>query len=92
MITKQLKRATFSWDEENNKLIVEKPDGQIIELDKIYSFALMRFIIRIAQRNFLKNPLTKRLVEAELDDAEQEDIELEDPRQLKLNLNIQNEE
>jgi hypothetical protein len=41
----------------------------------------MRFIIRIAQKNFLKNPLTNKEEPAIVE----EDLELEDPRQTKFN-------
>ena len=79
--TKELKRGTFTWDDELKKLTVETDNGGKIELDKIYSFALMRFIIRIAQKNFLKNPLTNKEESAIVE----EDLELEDPRQTKFN-------
>ena len=79
--TKELKRGTFTWDDELKKLTVETDNGDKIELDKIYSFALMRFIIRIAQKNFLKNPLTNKEESAIVE----EDLELEDPRQTKFN-------
>lgn len=79
--TKELKRARFSWDDEKKMLTVKLLDGSKIELDKIYSFALMRFIIRIAQKNFLKNPLTNK----QDSDTLEEDLETEDPRQTKFN-------
>ena len=79
--TKELKRGTFTWDDELKKLTVETNSGDKVELDKIYSFALMRFIIRIAQKNFLKNPLTNKEESAIVE----EDLELEDPRQTKFN-------
>ena len=79
--TKELKRGTFTWDDELKKLTVETDSGDKVELDKIYSFALMRFIIRIAQKNFLKNPLTNKEEPAIVE----EDLELEDPRQTKFN-------
>jgi len=55
-IKKELKHARFIWDEDSKTFTIEQPPGNRIELDKVYSFALMRFIIRIAQRNFLKKP------------------------------------
>ena len=79
--TKELKRGTFTWDDELKKLTVETDSGDKVELDKIYSFALMRFIIRIAQKNFLKNPLTNKEESAIVE----EDLDLEDPRQTKFN-------
>jgi len=45
---------------------------------------LMRFIIRISQKNFLKNPLGNRIIDHE---AEKNiPVEEDDPRQLKLPL------
>ena len=57
--TKELKRGTFTWDDELKKLTVETDSGDKVELDKIYSFALMRFIIRIAQEKLPKESLDK---------------------------------
>tara|TARA_R100000808_G_scaffold4105_1_gene13676 strand:+ start:28302 stop:28478 length:177 start_codon:yes stop_codon:yes gene_type:complete len=53
-----------------------------MELTKAYSFALMRFIIRISQKNFMKNPLAKRIIKAEVE--ENLPPEEDDPRQLTL--------
>ncbi len=54
-ITKQLKNAEFEYDEETKKfLIIDSEDGGVVELNKIYAFAFMRFVIRISQRNWLK--------------------------------------
>ena len=80
---KDLKHARFTWDEKAKSLIVEQPLGNRIELDKTYAFALMRFVIRIAQKNFLKNPLTNK----EASDTLEEGLELEedDSRQTKFN-------
>ena len=78
--TKELKRGKFTWDDELKRLTVETDNGNKIELDKIYSFALMRFIIRIAQKNFLKNPLTNK----EEPVIVKESLEAEDPRQTKF--------
>lgn len=71
-IVKELKHATFEWEEEEKTFKVTDSNNNSIELNKIYGFALMRFILRIAQKNFLKNPLAKRLVEAELDGAQED--------------------
>ena len=81
-ITKELKYATFEWEEETKTFSVTDANNNTIELNKIYGFALMRFIIRIAQRNFLKKPLQKEVVSAILE--EDEEI-YEDPRQKKFN-------
>ncbi len=54
-ITKKLKNAEFEYDEETKKfLIIDSEDGGVVELNKIYAFAFMRFVIRISQRNWLK--------------------------------------
>ena len=54
-IKKELKNATFEYDEETKKfLIIDGEDGGVVELNKIYAFAFMRFVIRMAQRNWLK--------------------------------------
>ena len=78
-VTKNLKFATFSWDSERKIFTVEDESGSSIKLNKIYGFALMRFIIRIAQKNFLKDPTLENLT------TESEDLDLiedyEDPRQ-----------
>jgi hypothetical protein len=81
-ISKELKYATFEWEEETKTFSVTDANNNTIELNKIYGFALMRFIIRIAQRNFLKKPLQKEVVSAILE--EDEEI-YEDPRQKKFN-------
>ena len=56
--------------------------GNKVELNKIYSFALMRFIIRIAQKNFTKKTLQK---ESSLVSIEENQEPPEDPRQIKFN-------
>ena len=77
-IEKELKHGRFTWDEKSNYLSIECPKGQKTELNKVYSFALMRFIIRIAQRNFLKKPQANKskLIEntegAELEEIDQQ--------------------
>jgi hypothetical protein len=54
-IKKKLKNAEFEYDEETKKfLIIDSEDGSAIELNKVYAFAFMRFVIRMAQRNWLK--------------------------------------
>lgn len=54
-ITKELKNATFEYDEETKKfLIIDGEDGGVVELNKVYAFAFMRFVVRMAQRNWLR--------------------------------------
>jgi len=78
-ITKQLKHAEFEYDEETKQFRVQDGEGNEVVLNKIYAFALMRFVIRMAQRNWLRsNKSIEELIE-------QEDEELEDdPSQLTL--------
>lgn len=81
-ITKELKNATFEWSEQTKTFSVTDSNNNTIELNKIYGFALMRFIIRIAQRNFLKKPLPKEFIS---DILEEDEEVYEDPRQKKFN-------
>ena len=53
-INKNLKFANFSYDEESKTFAISDKDGHGVELNKVYSFAFMRFVIRMAQRNWLK--------------------------------------
>lgn len=89
-IIKELKFATFEWDEENKSFCVTDKDGNSITLNKIYGFALMRFIIRIAQKNFLRKPLNKpnTLLNDDLnpfEEIKEIEEEYEDPNQEKFN-------
>ncbi len=72
MITKKLKYADFNYDEKSKTFAIftwgkegRKAQEYGINLDKVYAFALMRFIIRIAQSNWLrqKRKLQKTLWE-----------------------------
>ena len=80
VIKRELKYATFEYDESEKTITIETksdtiPDKSIhesdadyedrlathepaingrIELNKVYSFALLRFVIRIAQRNWFR--------------------------------------
>jgi hypothetical protein len=78
-ITKQLKHAEFEYNEETKEFRVQDGEGNEVVLNKIYAFALMRFVIRMAQRNWLRsNKSIEELIE-------EEDEELEDdPAQLTL--------
>jgi hypothetical protein len=59
-INKSLKFADFSYDESSKTFTITDKNGNQVELNKIYSFAFMRFVIRIAQRNWLR---TKKVVD-----------------------------
>ena len=79
-ITKQLKHAEFQYNEESKEFIVQDGDGNQVVLNKIYAFALMRFVIRMAQRNWLRSNKTID----ELIEEDEEEINAEDPAQLTL--------
>jgi len=63
-IERSLKHGTFMWDDKENSITIstygepdesgERTTKASITLNKVYSFALMRFIIRIAQRNWFR--------------------------------------
>ena len=59
-INKSLKFADFSYDDEEKVFTITDKEGNIVTLNKVYSFAFMRFIIRIAQRNWLRQPSKKK--------------------------------
>ena len=77
-ITKELKNATFEYDEETKKfLIIDTEGGGVVELNKVYAFAFMRFVVRMAQRNWLRsNKSISKIIEEELEEN--------DPNQLNL--------
>lgn len=78
-ITKKLKNAEFEYNEETKKfLIIDGEDGGVVELNKVYAFAFMRFVVRMAQRNWLRS--NKSICKI----IEEEDLEEENPNQLNL--------
>jgi len=84
-IIKKLKYASFEWNEDKKILSIIDGEDNIVSLNKIYSFALMRFIIRIAQRNFLKAPIGKRIsLNKNILPEEDKIEEYEDPNQKKF--------
>ena len=52
-IIRNLKHGSFQWDDETKKFKITQGDNSI-ELGKVYSFAFMRFVLRIAQRNWFR--------------------------------------
>lgn len=79
-ITKELKNATFIYDEEKKTFTIMEADGfnGYIELNKVYAFAFMRFVVRMAQRNWLRsNKSISKIIE-------EEELEESDPNQLNL--------
>ena len=85
-ITKELKHASFSYDEESKTFCITQGDGlhTTVELNKVYAFAFMRFVVRMAQRNWLRNPnKSKKLLDkAEATMVELETEDVEDPDQM----------
>lgn len=81
-ITKELKNATFIYDEEKKSFTIMDQDGfhGCIELNKIYAFAFMRFVVRMAQRNWLRSSKSKTKEVQEFN----EDLEQENENQLNL--------
>lgn len=55
-IKKELKNVTFEYDEEKKIFTLYDHEGLngVIELNKVYAFAFMRFVVRISQRNWLR--------------------------------------
>jgi len=83
IIKKELKNATFEYDEESKKfLIIDTENGEAVELNKVYSFAFMRFVIRISQRNWLRTKKSVDKVEEIM--LELEDSTEENPNQMDL--------
>jgi len=77
-ITKELKNATFIYNEEKKTFTIMEADGfnGCIELDKVYAFAFMRFVVRMAQRNWLRqNKNIKNNIDKEDEIVLESDIE-----------------
>jgi hypothetical protein len=55
-INKKLKNVEFEYDEETKTFTIMEADGfnGYIQLNKVYAFAFMRFVVRMAQRNWLR--------------------------------------
>ena len=53
MITKQLKYGIFSYDENTHEFVADVQEGYT-KMNKVYAFAFVRFVLRIAQRNWLR--------------------------------------
>ena len=57
IIEKNLKYASFTWNDELKELRVYGADekgASYVVLNKVYAFALVRFIVRLAQRNWFR--------------------------------------
>ena len=85
-IKKELKNATFEYDEEKKSFTISGVDElySTVELNKVYAFSFMRFVVRMAQRNWLRNPTkSKKLIDkAELTMADLEEEHTEDANQM----------
>ncbi len=82
-ITKNLKYADFEYDEESKSFtIIDTEDGGVVELNKVYAFAFMRFVVRMAQRNWLRQKKLDKTVESVIECAdnkiEQQEFTLEE--------------
>ena len=85
-ITKNLKYATFEWDDEEKSFTITEEDGNRVILNKVYSFAFMRFVVRMAQRNWFK-----KIKENAINKPKENPVELakhpwEDPDQMMLEM------
>jgi hypothetical protein len=79
-IKKELKHATFEYEEESKSFVINTEEG-VVRLNKIYSFAFMRFVVRIAQRNWFRK---KSLDNIEQDVLQSDQDEPENPNQLQM--------
>lgn len=75
-IRKKLKNAEFEYDEETKTFTIMEQDGfhGHIQLNKVYAFAFVRFVVRMAQRNWLRN---KKPLDKECEDVVQCENQLE---------------
>lgn len=79
IIKKELKNATFDYDEETKNFTIAGPEGQV-QLNKVYAFAFMRFVVRMAQRNWLRS---KKTIDKDMQDMITSET-IEHPDQMKL--------
>tara|TARA_B110000305_G_scaffold208029_1_gene239953 strand:+ start:289 stop:534 length:246 start_codon:yes stop_codon:yes gene_type:complete len=78
-ITKELKNATFEYDEAEKSFTIKEEGGEVT-LNKVYAFAFMRFVVRMAQRNWLRD---KKSIDKTIEDMV--DFEnIDHPDQMKL--------
>ena len=57
-IKRELKHGSFEWDDETKMFKITNGEYSI-ELGKVYAFAFLRFVFRIAQRNWFRKMETK---------------------------------
>lgn len=82
IIKKELKNATFEYDEEKKVFTLYDHEGLngTIELNKVYAFAFMRFVVRMAQRNWLRS---KKIVDKRVENVLESD-NIDHPDQMKM--------
>jgi len=82
IIKKELKNATFEYDEDSKVFTLFDSTGpsQSISLNKVYAFAFMRFVVRMAQRNWLRS---KKTID-KTTDSMLESEHVDHPDQMKL--------
>lgn len=78
-ITKELKNATFEYDEVEKSFTIKEEGGEIT-LNKVYAFAFMRFVVRMAQRNWLRD---KKSIDKAMEDMVDSE-HVDHPDQMKL--------
>jgi hypothetical protein len=78
-ITKELKNATFEYDEIEKSFTIKEEDGEVT-LNKVYAFAFMRFVVRMAQRNWLRD---KKSIDKAMEDMVDSE-HVDHPDQMKL--------
>lgn len=79
-ITKELKFASFDYDESSKTFGITTDNGRIT-LNKVYAFAFMRFVVRIAQRNWFRKKSVDEVAE---DVLYSDQDEPENPNQLQM--------
>lgn len=81
-IKKELKNATFEYDEKRKvfTLYDHESSNGTIELNKVYAFAFMRFVVRMAQRNWLRD---KKSIDKTIEDVVNSE-NLDHPDQIKF--------
>jgi hypothetical protein len=82
-IKKELKNITFEYDEESKVFTISGEDElyNTVELNKVYAFAFMRFVVRMAQRNWLR---PQKKIEKKLDKTVEDVLDLEHLDQMGL--------
>ena len=85
-ITKNLKYATFEWDDQDKTFTVTDKDENVVVLNKVYSFAFMRFVVRMAQRNWFRKIKDKTTNKPEENPLELAEHPWEDPDQMMLEM------